>query len=85
MSEEAVVIRVFEPERDCEGVEMVERRCEVGPSGKMSLFTDLMGDPICRIRHSPAFLMLVCISLLLSFVFLNDFFLKVSFRTFFID
>ncbi|XXG56908.1 hypothetical protein AAC387_Pa03g4213 [Persea americana] len=56
---EAVVIRVFEPERDCEGVEMVERRCEVGPSGKMSLFTDLMGDPICRIRHSPAFLMLV--------------------------
>ncbi|RWR77993.1 putative N-acetyltransferase HLS1 [Cinnamomum micranthum f. kanehirae] len=59
MSEEAVVIRVFKPERDSEGVEMVERRCEVGPSGKMSLFTDLMGDPICRIRHSPAFLMLV--------------------------
>ncbi|KAL6013129.1 putative N-acetyltransferase hls1 [Asimina triloba] len=54
-----VVVREFDAERDCRGVEMVETRCEVGPSGKMSLFTDLMGDPICRVRHSPAFLMLV--------------------------
>ncbi|XP_058081495.1 probable N-acetyltransferase HLS1 [Magnolia sinica] len=54
-----VVVREFDAERDCYGVEMVERRCEVGPSGKMSLFTDLMGDPVCRVRHSPAFLMLV--------------------------
>ncbi|RWR82939.1 putative N-acetyltransferase HLS1 [Cinnamomum micranthum f. kanehirae] len=59
MSEKAVVIRPLDPERDCLGVEMVERKCEVGTSGKISLFTDLMGDPICRIRHSPAFLMLV--------------------------
>ncbi|RWR72797.1 putative N-acetyltransferase HLS1 [Cinnamomum micranthum f. kanehirae] len=54
-----VVVREFDPKRDCLGVEMVERRCEVGPTGKMSLYTDLMGDPICRVRHSPAFLMLV--------------------------
>lgn len=31
----------------------------MGPTGKLSLYTDLMGDPICRVRHSPAFLMLV--------------------------
>lgn len=33
MSEKAVVIRPFDPERDCLGVEMVERKCEVGTSG----------------------------------------------------
>ncbi|GAB4849051.1 Probable N-acetyltransferase hls1 [Ancistrocladus abbreviatus] len=54
-----IVVREFDPEKDVEGVEEMERRCEVGPSGKLSLFTDLLGDPICRIRHSPAFLMLV--------------------------
>lgn len=65
MSEESgvvrvvVVVREFDPKRDCLGVERMERRCEVGPRGKMFLFTDLMGDPIGRVRHSPAFLMLV--------------------------
>ncbi|KAF8404901.1 hypothetical protein HHK36_009796 [Tetracentron sinense] len=60
MVEEGVLmVREFDPEKDCLGVEDVERRCEVGPSGKMSLFTDLLGDPVCRIRHSPTFLMLV--------------------------
>lgn len=54
-----IVVREFNPEKDCLAVEEVERRCEVGPSGKISLFTDLKGDPICRVRHSPAFLMLV--------------------------
>lgn len=54
-----VVIREYEKERDSKEVEEVERRCEVGPSSKVSLFTDLLGDPLCRIRHSPAFLMLV--------------------------
>ncbi|CAO2828183.1 unnamed protein product [Amaranthus hypochondriacus] len=54
-----VVVREYEKERDSKEVEVVERRCEVGPSSKVSLFTDLLGDPLCRIRHSPAFLMLV--------------------------
>ena len=54
-----VVVREFDGEKDCKGVEEVERRCEVGPSGKLSMFTDLLGDPIFRVRHSPAFLMLV--------------------------
>ncbi|URE11833.1 oligopeptide transporter [Musa troglodytarum] len=33
--------------------------CEVGYSGAaMSHFTDLLGDPLCRVRHSPSFLLL---------------------------
>ncbi|KAI4315056.1 hypothetical protein L6164_027904 [Bauhinia variegata] len=54
-----VVVREFDPDKDRVRVEAVEKICEVGPSGKLSLFTDLRGDPICRVRHSPAFLMLV--------------------------
>ncbi|KAJ4898775.1 putative N-acetyltransferase HLS1 [Raphanus sativus] len=54
-----IVVREYDWSRDLAGVEDVERRCEVGPSGKLSLFTDLLGDPLCRIRHSPSFIMLV--------------------------
>ncbi|XP_078430365.1 putative N-acetyltransferase HLS1 [Wolffia australiana] len=56
-----IVIREFDVERDCPGATAVERMCEVGSNGagKISLFTDLLGDPLCRVRHSPAFLMLV--------------------------
>ncbi|XP_073005225.1 probable N-acetyltransferase HLS1-like [Typha latifolia] len=57
--EEVIVVREYDAERDRHGVEAVERMCEVGPSGKLCLFTDLLGDPLCRIRHSPASLMLV--------------------------
>jgi hypothetical protein len=56
-----IVIREFEVNKDRESVEEVERTCEVGPSNKLSLFTDMLGDPICRLRHSPSYLMLVCI------------------------
>lgn len=59
MRNKEIVIREFDGSKDCIGVEDVERRCEVGPSGKLCLFTDLLGDPICRVRNSPAFLMLV--------------------------
>ncbi|KAE9466801.1 hypothetical protein C3L33_01296, partial [Rhododendron williamsianum] len=54
-----LVVRPFDAKRDCGEVEELERRCEVGPSGKLSLFTDLLGDPICRVRHSPSYNMLV--------------------------
>ncbi|KAG0488949.1 hypothetical protein HPP92_007760 [Vanilla planifolia] len=54
-----VVVREYDAEKDLSGAEAVDRMCEVGPSGTVSLFTDLLGDPICRVRHSPAFLMLV--------------------------
>uniref|UniRef100_A0ACD5X8Z0 Uncharacterized protein n=1 Tax=Avena sativa TaxID=4498 RepID=A0ACD5X8Z0_AVESA len=58
-----VAVREYDGGRDRDGVEEVERECEVGSSGggsgKMCLFTDLLGDPLCRIRNSPAYLMLV--------------------------
>ncbi|CAB4320980.1 unnamed protein product [Prunus armeniaca] len=56
-----LVIRELDLNKDTRSVEELERKCEVGgsSSGKMSLFTDLLGDPICRIRNSPSFLMLV--------------------------
>ena len=54
-----IMIRQYDPATDRQGAEAVEHICEVGPSGEISLFTDLLGDPLCRVRHSPAFLMLV--------------------------
>ncbi|KAL2528353.1 putative N-acetyltransferase HLS1 [Forsythia ovata] len=58
-SDLVVVVREFDAEKDVREVEEVERNCEVGPSGKLTLFTHLLGDPICRVRHSPLYLMLV--------------------------
>lgn len=58
-SQKLIYIREFDPEKDVRKVEVLERRCEVGPSDSFSLYTDLMGDPVCRIRHSPAYIMLV--------------------------
>ncbi|WVZ61550.1 hypothetical protein U9M48_011407 [Paspalum notatum var. saurae] len=56
----AVAVREFDAAADLAAVERLERACEVGPSsGKLCLFTDLLGDPLCRVRHSPAYLMLV--------------------------
>nr|XP_043634773.1 probable N-acetyltransferase HLS1 [Erigeron canadensis] len=54
-----VIIREYNPKTDTQRVEQVERSCEVGPSGEYSLHADLLGDPICRVRNSPAYLMLV--------------------------
>lgn len=54
-----VVVREYDQETDREKAEDLERKCEVGPSGKLSIYTDLLGDPVCRVRQSPAFLMLV--------------------------
>lgn len=56
---EMLIVREFNVETDITAVEELERLCEVGPSGKTSIYTDFMGDPICRIRHSPVYLMLV--------------------------
>ncbi|XP_071703339.1 probable N-acetyltransferase HLS1 [Rutidosis leptorrhynchoides] len=54
-----IIIREYNHKTDYERVERVESSCEVGPNGELSLFTDLLGDPICRVRNSPAYLMLV--------------------------
>jgi len=63
-----VVVREYDEGRDKVAVEEMEKRCEIGPRGKPSLVTDLMGDPICRIRLFPSHVMLVssCSSILIS-------------------
>jgi hypothetical protein len=57
--DEAVVIREYDPKTDRDGTDAVDRECEVGPGGGMSLHADLLGDPVARIRRSPRYLMLV--------------------------
>lgn len=53
------MIRNYESRVDRERVEDLERRCEVGPAERVFLLTDNLGDPICRIRNSPLYKMLV--------------------------
>ncbi|XP_042512813.1 probable N-acetyltransferase HLS1-like [Macadamia integrifolia] len=59
MAFEELKIRSFDREIDRERIEDFERRCEIGPAESVFLFTDTMGDPICRIRHCPQYKMLV--------------------------
>ncbi|KAJ7964223.1 putative Acyl-CoA N-acyltransferase (NAT) superfamily protein [Quillaja saponaria] len=59
MGLEEFIIRTYEGISDRAQVEDLERRCEVGPAESLFLFTDTMGDPICRIRNSPMYKMLV--------------------------
>ncbi|XP_058111063.1 probable N-acetyltransferase HLS1-like [Magnolia sinica] len=54
-----IKIRNFEKHRDTAKVEDLERKCEVGPRESSFLFTNTMGDPICRVRNSPQYKMLV--------------------------
>ncbi|KAK7325301.1 hypothetical protein VNO77_29461 [Canavalia gladiata] len=54
-----VVVREYDEERHKVAVEKMEKLCEVGQRGKPSLVIDLMGDPLCRIRHFPLHVMLV--------------------------
>lgn len=56
---EMVVVREYDEDRDKAAVEELERRCEVGQPGKPSLVTDLMGDPIARVRNFTSHIMLV--------------------------
>ena len=55
---EGIKVRSYDGSLDRSRLEVLERRCEVGPS-HVFLFTDTMGDPICRIRNSPLYIMLV--------------------------
>ncbi|GLJ38744.1 hypothetical protein SUGI_0789950 [Cryptomeria japonica] len=54
-----VTIGEFEGLRDVKQVKCLEKWSEVGPSGKILLFTAFMHDPICCICHAPAFVMFV--------------------------
>ncbi|ESQ51515.1 hypothetical protein EUTSA_v10016773mg [Eutrema salsugineum] len=56
--DEEVVIRCYDDRRDRIEMECVERSCEIGHD-QTFLFTDSLGDPICRIRNTPLFTMLV--------------------------
>lgn len=59
VEEPLVVVREYDEERHKVAVEKLEKLCEIGQRGKPSLVTDLMGDPICRIRHFQLHVMLV--------------------------
>lgn len=63
--EQPITIRSYDRETDRARVEDLEKRCEVGPTERVFLFTDTLGDPICRIRNSPLFNMLVVLRLLI--------------------
>ncbi|KAI9194325.1 hypothetical protein LWI28_005088 [Acer negundo] len=59
MGYEELIIRSYDVQTDRIRVEDLEKRCEVGPTERVFLFTDTLGDPICRIRNSPMYKMLV--------------------------
>ncbi|CAJ1970659.1 unnamed protein product [Sphenostylis stenocarpa] len=50
------IIRSYEGHSDKAHVEDLERRCKIGPSESVLV---TMGDPMCRIRNSPMYIMLV--------------------------
>ncbi|KAJ4903247.1 Acyl-CoA N-acyltransferases (NAT) superfamily protein [Raphanus sativus] len=56
--DEKVVIRCYNDRRDRIQMECVEKSCEIG-NDQTFLFTDTLGDPICRIRNTPLCTMLV--------------------------
>lgn len=54
-----VLIREFNEERDTQVVGKLEKNCEIGSNKGVSFFTNMMGDPLCRIRLYAAHVMLV--------------------------
>lgn len=55
-----VVVREYDEETDKRDVEEMERECdETGPHGKPVMVSDLLGDPVRRVRHFPCHTMLV--------------------------
>ncbi|CAM6045427.1 unnamed protein product [Sphagnum compactum] len=65
-----ILVRPYAKETDLWQVESLERSCAAGlaggggsssssPSSSSTLFVDLLGDPVCRVRHLPVYTMLV--------------------------
>ncbi|GLT81511.1 hypothetical protein SLA2020_528930 [Shorea laevis] len=54
-----VLVREFNEERDIEVVGKLERDCETVSSKGASMFTNMMSDPLCRIRFYSLHVMLV--------------------------
>jgi hypothetical protein len=60
-----VVVRFYRQSTDLARVVAWERQCEAAsPGGQVALLQDGLGDPLCRVRHFPAYSMLVKIHLL---------------------
>ncbi|KAL9325630.1 hypothetical protein ACSQ67_006275 [Phaseolus vulgaris] len=57
--ESRVHIREFDEDRDVKVVGKLERKCEIGTKKGVSIFTNMMGDPLSRIRFYPLHVMLV--------------------------
>ncbi|CAN8247456.1 unnamed protein product [Cochlearia groenlandica] len=57
--DEEVVIRYYDDRKDKFKMEHIEKSCEIGHDNQNFIFTDTLGDPICRIRNTPLFTMLV--------------------------
>ncbi|ONI28031.1 hypothetical protein PRUPE_1G118400 [Prunus persica] len=58
-AENKVLIREFNADTDREVVGKLERNCELGSKRGVSIFTNMMSDPCCRIRFYPLHVMLV--------------------------
>lgn len=52
-------IREFNEDRDSEVVEQLEKYCETGLRKGVSIYTNMLGDPMCRIRLYSTHIMLV--------------------------
>ncbi|KAL5700855.1 hypothetical protein ACHQM5_026258 [Ranunculus cassubicifolius] len=52
-------IREYNEDRDVEVVEKLEKTCEMLSRKGVSILTNMMGDPMCRIRLYPTHIMLV--------------------------
>ncbi|TKY54236.1 N-acetyltransferase HLS [Spatholobus suberectus] len=57
--ESRLLIREFDEDRDVKVVGKLERNCEIGTKKGVSIFTNMMGDPLSRIRFYPLHVMLV--------------------------
>ncbi|CAJ1963186.1 unnamed protein product [Sphenostylis stenocarpa] len=54
-----VLIREYNEDKDVKMVRKLERNCEIGTEKLVSTFTNMMGDPLSRIRLFPLHVMLV--------------------------
>ncbi|CAK9163169.1 unnamed protein product [Ilex paraguariensis] len=54
-----ILVREFNERRDIEAVKKLEKNCSIGSKKGISMFTNMMNDPLCRIRLYPVHVMLV--------------------------
>ena len=54
-----ILIREYNEDKDVKMVRKLERNSEIGTKKVVSIFTNMMGDPLSRIRFFPLHVMLV--------------------------